>query len=373
MHEQSSRRYDLDWLRTIAIWLLVPFHSANVYAPHRWYLDSDTTSPILQYGLIDSLNPWHMPLLFLIAGAATGLTVHRQSNQAYRNARWHRLGIPLLVGWLVIVPLGQYFAALHHGRFTGSVWQFLPGYFASIPRTDGAGFTGEFAIAHLWFLAALWLYSLVLLPWFRFCHRPSGQQTLHNLATFFARPGLILLIPCGTVLLLLPPLWIAGRALFYYAFIYAVGFLLITEPQFEMIVHQYRSIALILAGCCLGLPLGLYASGIAAPNSLILDFLLYVCGSWYILLALWGYGRQYLSRSSSILTYWNEAGLPFYILHQPAMIGLGYGLLSLHLGILTGFALLSLGTFTLSLLIYEIAIRPIPLMRFLFGLKRVQR
>ena len=71
--DKPARRYDLDWLRVLAVLLLVPFHSALIFSldPRDIvYVKDQVESEILiQFAYF--VHQWHMPLLFLIAGAST--------------------------------------------------------------------------------------------------------------------------------------------------------------------------------------------------------------------------------------------------------------------------------------------------------------
>ena len=72
-HRSSSgqRRTDIAWLRILAVLLLFPFHTARVFDVwDEFYVKNDQLSTALTY-FIAFMEPWHMPLLFLLAGAAS--------------------------------------------------------------------------------------------------------------------------------------------------------------------------------------------------------------------------------------------------------------------------------------------------------------
>ena len=100
----TSRRYDLDWLRILAVLLLIPFHTARLF--DFWepnYVKNAELSAGLTYQ-IAFIGPWHMPLLFLLAGAATWYALDFRSDGDYVRERFKRLLVPLAFGVLVIVP-----------------------------------------------------------------------------------------------------------------------------------------------------------------------------------------------------------------------------------------------------------------------------
>jgi hypothetical protein len=67
----TTRRNNLDWLRILAVLLLIPFHTARLF--DFWepnYVKNAELSAKLTYQ-IAFIGPRHMPLFFLFAGAAT--------------------------------------------------------------------------------------------------------------------------------------------------------------------------------------------------------------------------------------------------------------------------------------------------------------
>ena len=68
-----ERRTDLDWLRIIAVLLLVPLHSSLVFNLHPevvMYIKDHVDSNLLGR-LAGWVHQFHMPLLFYVAGASS--------------------------------------------------------------------------------------------------------------------------------------------------------------------------------------------------------------------------------------------------------------------------------------------------------------
>ncbi len=86
-------------------------------------------------------------------------------------------------------------------------------------------------------------------------------------------------------------------------------------------------------------------------------------------LATIGYGYRYLNVNRPLLPYLNEAVYPFYILHQTAIVVIGYYLLKTGLGVYDGFLAISLSAGLSCVYIIWLLIRPFRPMRFLFGMK----
>jgi hypothetical protein len=98
------------------------------------------------------------------------------------------------------------------------------------------------------------------------------------------------------------------------------------------------------------------------------DALLTLLG-WTWVLALVGYGRQYLNRPHASLPYIREIIYPFYILHQTVIVVLTYYIIQSPEGIGAKYLLTVLATFMICLLIIHTLVRPYQLPRFLMGMK----
>ncbi len=66
---KPKRIYYIDWLRVMAVALLILFHTARIFDIwDPFYAKNATTSPFLSYTVITFLTQWQIPLLFLLAG-----------------------------------------------------------------------------------------------------------------------------------------------------------------------------------------------------------------------------------------------------------------------------------------------------------------
>lgn len=103
---KPERRCDIDWLRILAVLLLIPFHTARIFDPFDpFYVKNAERSTALGYGAIKVLHPWHMPLLFLLAGAATWFAIGFRSGGQYVRERFTRLLV--LFGMKPLRPRGS--------------------------------------------------------------------------------------------------------------------------------------------------------------------------------------------------------------------------------------------------------------------------
>jgi len=91
--------------------------------------------------------------------------------------------------------------------------------------------------------------------------------------------------------------------------------------------------------------------------------------TWCWLLAMLGLGSRFLNSNNRFLTYANEAVLPFYILHQTVIISIGFYVVQWNTGVGLKYLTISTTSFVAIMLIYELLVRRINVLRFLFGMR----
>lgn len=82
-----TRRYDIDWLRIAAVLLLIPCHTARVFNWEEDFYLKNAPTDVPAQRFIDFVGPWHMSLLFLLAGAATWFAFRHRSGRQYAGER----------------------------------------------------------------------------------------------------------------------------------------------------------------------------------------------------------------------------------------------------------------------------------------------
>lgn len=82
---------------------------------------------------------------------------------------------------------------------------------------------------------------------------------------------------------------------------------------------------------------------------------------------------KYLSFNHRMLAYGNAALLPFYILHQTVILGVGWFIIPLDWSILLKLPVISIISFVLIMIPYELLIKRLNVLRFLFGMRLRKR
>ena len=156
----GQRRHDLDWVRIGAFMVLIFYHVGMYYVTWDFHVKSPHASSAIE-PLMMLTSPWRLSLLFLVSGVATAYLLARGSANFMRS-RSVRLLIPLAFGILVIVPPQSYLEVVEKVSYQGSFAEFYRLYI-----TGYHGFCREDCLImptwnHLWFVAYLWIYTLVL-------------------------------------------------------------------------------------------------------------------------------------------------------------------------------------------------------------------
>jgi len=380
-HTTSSRIYYLDWLRIFAIAGVLLFHSAMPYvADWGWHLkNSETSHVLLEFNFF--LSRFRMPLLFFISGAVGWVLMQKISHRAFLALRFKRLFIPLVAAIFLIVPPQIYFERLSQG-YTGSFWDCWLSTFDFVPYPNG-----NTSWHHMWFVAYLFLYDIIAMPVVAFLQTEKGSRFLEKAASVLNGRAiyLILLLPLTTHLLLNHKFPRSNDLIndlnyfLYWGWFFMAGLLAMACPAIMESITRLRREILGAAFILLLVVNGIRWNG-AEPGwdyqstallqwpASIFDALMTLLG-WTWVLALVGYGRQYLNRPHASLPYTREIIYPFYILHQTVIVVLTYYIIQSPEGIGAKYLLTVLATFMICMMIIHTLVRPFQVPRFLLGMK----
>jgi hypothetical protein len=345
----DSRRYDIDWLRVIAIGLLIIYHTAIVFQPWGLMVGFITNKeqwealwkPMLM------LNVWRIPLLFFISGMGVYFSYRSRDKWHLIKERTKRILVPFIFGSLVLVPLYMLVIQKYYG------WniEYLPNP------------------GHLWFLGNIFIYVLITLPFLSYLRVKGSNNLIQKITYFFSGPLGLLLTTTMMIIeasVMKPAIYEMyamtwhGFALGLLAFIF--GYLMAMDKGIFEMLARYRFLLLLFAFTLYLLRL-YQVSKLPTNITMPMESLLWI-------FAIFGLGYKYLNFSNKSLSYLSSAAYPFYIMH---MLFLGLGsmiILPINLTVHAKFISLVLFTFSGCLLTYEFIIKRIDLMRFLFGLKK---
>lgn len=383
-----SRRQDLDWLRIGACYLLLLFHVLMVFNPAPFYHVRNSDQSSVAMILTGFIHLWHMPLLFLLAGWSLHASLASRGAAPFLTERVKKLAVPLVAGCILLAPGIKYLELEsgldlnHTGLYVSAELQesflpvapdglplaapfdesfvgFLPTFFTDLDR---------FSWSHLWFIAYLFVFTIVLLPLLMAFRRFASGTVLTHRAWIYAP-----LVPLLAVQVGLRMDWPGPYNLYadwanvgFYATFLWVGFALFQFPGLEAAIENERKRLLGLglgSAALLILPLlGL----VDWPPLLLVGF---GVSSWCLVAAILGFARAHLRVDHSALPYLSESAYPVYLFHQPAIVALGFLIVTLPLGVYAKFVLLLSASTALTLGWFHFAVRPFTLPRLLCGMK----
>ena len=75
--KKKQRLYYLDWLRNILIFGVFIYHVLRPFDPLTpWHINNAENSDVV-LGILLTINPWGIPLFFLVAGAGSWFALRR--------------------------------------------------------------------------------------------------------------------------------------------------------------------------------------------------------------------------------------------------------------------------------------------------------
>jgi len=365
----SERRYDLDWLRVLGVLLLIPFHVALIFVldPYTIMYIRDVVNSRVLAEATGFVHMWHMPMLFMISGAATFFALGFRSAGEYIRERFLRLLVPLIFGILTFVPFTTY---IQHSN----ILSLQEGYigFARVDFEHLDGMNGAFTPAHLWFILYLFVFSLVGLPLFLALRSVKGKGAIKALGAMMKAP--LSLIVWGIPLTLAAATNLLGEMNpLYYFLIFFYGFVLASDARFQQFIERLTWVALAY---------GVFAAmiNVMAPIRSYAEWtvqwmalgLIYQMGRWALTLAALGLGHRFLNHTNNLLRYASEAAMPFYLLHMTFSVVTGYFAIQLDAPVVVKYPLIVLVATGLTLVAYEL-VRRWNVTRWLFGMKPLKK
>jgi peptidoglycan/LPS O-acetylase OafA/YrhL len=368
---KKERKYFIDWLRIGLIISVFFFHAGMIFRPENWHVNSDKTFEFLD-PIMWWLHLWRMPLLFLVSGIGTYYAIGHRTTKQYVKERITRLYIPFTVGFFTLVPLMVYVERIDK---YASFLDFIPHVF------DGGPYpVGNISWHHLWFILYLLIISLIIAPFLNYTKTNHYNMVRGKLIAFFSRKmnlNWLLLILIISQVILRQYFPKSTHALYndwayftYYLLFFISGFVLFTSTKIIEKVSENRRMflyqTLVFTILLFSLPLIFGAKSIAQDYARgITEIVISLsCGITAI-----GYFKKYFNREHKLRKVLNEAIYPFYLLHQPVLIFVGYFVLDWNVSYgAQAFCIIIISLFFI-IVPYWFLIRKLNFLRVPFGMK----
>ncbi len=357
----------------MAFGLLILFHTALVYSPYDWHIQSEHRLSWMPQ-LLTLTGPWRLTLLFLVSGAAMSFLTARRTPGQVLKARFERLGPPLLMGVLLLVSIQSWIEAMDNGWWGADYLGWLGHEFGPDGLMDGVPFN------HLWFVNYIAAYSVVVVL---LMLRPGLIERLAGWLAPLVAGARVVWVPLlylVAIRLTLYPLFGVTNGLVgdWYnhaqslgAFLF--GFLLARHEPLWQALERYRRLTLVIALAVL--PILVFQAGYF-PNNIVYDaskFAIQATYQWAVIATILGYGSRYLrQKDGPVLRYLTDAVFPLYLAHQTILVVAVWLIRPAGLAPLLEATILGIITFGGSLLIYEV-VRRVGWLRPVWGLKPFPR
>ncbi len=363
----KKRRYDLDWLRVIAILAVYIHHIGMPFNGDKFHIMNSESSKVLD-DIMVFFEQFRLPLLFLISGTGTMFAFSKRTWIQFLKERSKRLIIPLIFGIFFIVPPQTYFE--HITTYSSYIDVYK---------------NGSFETNHLWFIENLFIMSVFLIPFILLLRSSKFDKIMQALdAITIRKHGLLLwTIPLIIITLLLKKVYPNDSkditnlsSTFYYGYFFISGMLFTRSNNSWNHLKLHRQfnfasflISIILFYVYYFIPSEYISPYISLSNRWSLWYLVCALVSWTFVITMLGYGQVWFHKKSVLLKKCNEAIYPFYILHQTIIIVLGYYIIQFDMNILSKITLLIFTSLPLIIIIYRFLVYPFKVTRILFGMK----
>lgn len=348
------RKHYIDNLRNLTILLLFPVHTFMIWNDFgsRFYIWRGE-SKILST-LIVLVNPWFMPLLFVLAGMSARYALEKRTKKEFIIQRVSKLLIPFLFGTVFLVPFQTLYARKFYDNYEGSLLDNWKYFFTHL--TDFSGYDGAFTPGQLWFILFLFFISMVSLILFRVAPYEKAKAAVEKLPAF-------------GMLLLFIPIWLmyylgnfGGFSLGKNLALYLAGYYVLSN---DLIIERLERNIRWLTGLFL---VGTIVSVIvyykfSYYGDLWVNFI-----GWISILVLLVAGKRFLNRKTDFTEYFNQASYPIYILHQSILVVLAYYIVRANNIFLVQVLCICIGSFLMTVAACHLISR-IPVVRKLIGMK----
>lgn len=354
-----ERKVWIDNLRLFCVLLLFPYHAAmawNTWGEGNYILLGGDTAAS---SFVASVSPWHMPLLFILAGMSMKYSLRRRTYKQYVRERCCRLLLPLLAGIFLVMPVMAYIADCSNCGYTGN---YFSHYMVFLRKwTDLTGYDGGFGVGHLWFLLYLFVISVGSIV-------PISLQKKYfpNLGNNKINTTLVVFWCIAAMFLM--PVKLGSKSILTYLILYLEGYYVFSGEGNMRGLQKYRYgyLAMFLVATVGNVYLFFWSDG---KYELLNTIVMYCAGAFGIMVFLC-FGETLLKGDGRAAKFLAQDSFLLYIFHFVWVIVwemVFYAVIKVPFPVVVGSAFCAFGTTLLTIQM----IKRVPLLYFLFSGKKV--
>lgn len=347
--EVKIRRFDIDWLRIIAVFSVIALHSAVIFS---WGLFNvkHTQHTLLVDSAVIFFTVWIIPLLFVLAGVAAKFSLDKRTPGEFSQERRKRLLVPAIFWFVVPAIIANVFKL---------------NFLLQLPGNPRLAFT-VVGTGHLWFILYLLIFTFVSLPIFGLLRKPTGQRAISFMARIIEKPGMIFLFAIPLM----------GLALgdtdndllkFLYLIYYIYGFVIFSDGRFIKAIAKQVWFALTVA--IVLVILIIFMAETKTEFNGLTSRIIEVSARWFWVVTFLGLGDRFLNHTSRLLRYLSEASYPVYILGFLVTALVGYFIAPLPWLVDLKYLAIVIFSVLITVFSYDLLVKRTNFTRFLFGMK----
>jgi glucans biosynthesis protein C len=298
------------------------YHAAQPFVLTTWVVVDEEKSVLLS-GLAGFGYLFGMPLMFLLAGAASWAALRRTAPAPYLRMRL-RLVVPLVLGILLLGPIQAWIGSLTRGE-TASLPEFTASFWAGASIPTSPVWLGDYGY-HLWFIGFLLVYAVLSVPLLLRLRSSDGPMRPTGLTLF--------VVPVAALVVTQIPLRIAFPAyrdwadfVLWFTYFLLGAAMLAWRPYLVAIGrHGLRMLVPGLALIALLVPLVAFGPGLeleAAPGydaASIGYIALRTTLAWCLVLASLAIAARWFDLRPAEARTASGLVLPVYVLHHPVIV-----------------------------------------------------
>ena len=311
------------------------------------------------------LNPWFMPLLFVVAGASSRYALQHHTTKEFRTERRRKLLIPSTLG---IVVFGWILGMINMANANVELPEGTPGwviYLISLPS----------GTAHLWFIQELFGFSLLLL----LIRKAIDVERVDKWLTTLPKYGIVLVL-VGVFTLLYTtsltqidnPTAAMGllnlyRPIFYFATFLLGYYIFSSEAIHNYLALKAKLLVALAITSATAFAIRYYGVDYTLPSVVQGPLCALFC--WTAIMAMFGGFKRWADRTSNFTSYMARSSFGLYIVHMTVCSATCILLKSSTLPVWSIYIITIATTYAGSFLLWEL-LRRIPLVRWcVFGIK----
>ncbi len=362
-----QRSYDIDWLRTLIVITIIPFHAFIIFDqnPEAIMYVKDKMNVLAFNNIGGVLDRFNMATLFLLSGITIYYSLQSRSAKEFISERFMKLFLPFLTGSVLLNPVMTYFWSMNQGKNESFTEHYIGFFTKNVGEFDGLN--GGYTPAHLWFVLYLFIFSLIGLPFFLWLKSNKSEGIRSSLAAFFYKPMALCLLAVPYCFLYLIEILDEKNPIAYF-YLILIGCIFASDARYIKALNRDKWIYFTLS--VIMFILFFRYKNINIENTFGIYSFAFIEKFLKIIpaYALIGLFNCYINKNSKFLKYLSTACYPIYVIHMVILTAIGFTVIPFNLSPYLKFFIIVVASYSACFLVYEL-LRRSKYAGILFGIR----